>query len=120
VNETRGAVFYNPVQQFNRDVSIHVMNNFHELVKEEKQSRGHAYEGLYALEALAATGLRSVRYLNEIKGLQKLVANDIDPVATELMGKNLQFNKCDSDKYKVETQDAINLMNTHRTNKDYF
>jgi len=26
VNETRGAVFYNPVQEFNRDISIFAIN----------------------------------------------------------------------------------------------
>jgi tRNA G26 N,N-dimethylase Trm1 len=28
VNETRGAVFYNPVQEFNRDTSIMAINEF--------------------------------------------------------------------------------------------
>ena len=99
VNETRGAVFYNPVQQFNRDVSIHVINNFGDMLKGEKEKKGHPFEGLYMCEALGATGLRSVRYVNECKHLKKLVTNDIDPVATELMAKNMEFNKCDPEKY---------------------
>jgi len=37
------------------------------------------------IEALAATGLRSVRYIKEIPSICKLVANDIDPTATSLM-----------------------------------
>ena len=28
INETRGAVFYNPVQEFNRDISITVIREF--------------------------------------------------------------------------------------------
>lgn len=99
VNETRGAVFYNPVQQFNRDVSIHAINTFGSILRSEKQQRDHKHEGLYMCEALGATGLRSVRYVNECKDLHKLVTNDIDPVATELMRKNMQFNKCNPDKY---------------------
>jgi tRNA (guanine26-N2/guanine27-N2)-dimethyltransferase len=51
------------------------------------------------LEALAATGLRSVRYMKEIDKIDKLVANDIDPTATELMQKNFDFNKIDPEKY---------------------
>ena len=47
------------------------------------------------LEALAATGLRSVRYLKEIPRINKLVANDIDPTAVELMQKNFDFNDID-------------------------
>jgi len=52
------------------------------------------------LEALAATGLRSVRYSKEIEALRTLVANDIDPTATELMKKNFEFNSVPEDLYK--------------------
>lgn len=45
------------------------------------------------MEALAATGLRSVRYVKEINKLNKIVANDIDPAATDLMKKNFEFNE---------------------------
>jgi len=44
------------------------------------------------LEALAATGLRSVRYLKEIDGIKTLVTNDWDPAAVELCQKNMDFN----------------------------
>lgn len=50
--------------------------------------------GISILEALSATGLRSVRYMKEIEALTTLVANDIDPTATELMQKNFDFNSC--------------------------
>jgi len=46
------------------------------------------------LEALSATGLRSIRYLKEISNIKHLTANDIDPTATELMTKNFKFNDC--------------------------
>ena len=39
VNETRGAVFYNPVQEFNRDTSILVINEYNELLREEHQAK---------------------------------------------------------------------------------
>ena len=50
------------------------------------------------LEALAATGLRSVRYMKEIPSINKLVANDIDSTATTLMQKNFEFNQIDASK----------------------
>ena len=71
-------------------------------------------------EALAATGLRSVRYMKEIPSITKLVGNDIDKTATDLMKLNFEHNKCPSDKYEVETQDAVNLMNDFRRDKRYF
>jgi tRNA (guanine26-N2/guanine27-N2)-dimethyltransferase len=44
------------------------------------------------LEALSGTGLRTVRYIKEIPNLNKIVCNDIDPVASELITRNLAFN----------------------------
>lgn len=101
VNETRGAVFYNPVQEFNRDISILTINEYSEMVREERAAKNKTpHDGLDILEALAATGLRSVRYLKEIPSIKTLIANDIDPTATELMTNNFKFNECPKDKYK--------------------
>jgi tRNA G26 N,N-dimethylase Trm1 len=38
--------------------------------------------------------------MKEIESLKTLVANDIDPTATELMRKNFEFNKFPEDKFK--------------------
>ena len=98
VNENRGAVFYNPVQEFNRDFSIMAINQFAEMTRLEREAKTKEFKGINVLEALAATGLRSVRYLKEIPAIQKLVANDIDVVATDLMKKNFDYNKCPAEK----------------------
>ena len=100
VNEVRGAVFYNPVQEFNRDLSILVIREFQKLLIEEKQAKKKIHDGINILEALAATGLRSVRYLKEINNIKTLIANDIDPTATDLMKKNFDFNKINPESYK--------------------
>jgi tRNA (guanine26-N2/guanine27-N2)-dimethyltransferase len=53
-------VFYNPVQQFNRDMSIAVINQF---VKDRENDEVFKEKGgLTILESLSATGLRSIRY----------------------------------------------------------
>ena len=128
VNTVRGAVFYNPVQEFNRDISILVIREFIKLREEECQAKQKEFKGVDVLEALAATGLRSVRYLKEIDKINQLVANDIDPTATELMQRNFNFNNIPEDQYKsnacflfigdiVHTSDAIDLMNTMRKDK---
>jgi tRNA G26 N,N-dimethylase Trm1 len=100
VNETRGAVFYNPVQEFNRDTSIMAINEFNSMIAEERAAKGKEHAGISVLEALAATGLRSVRYLKEIPSITKLHANDIDPAAVDLMKKNFEFNDCPKEKYE--------------------
>ena len=102
INSTRGAVFYNPVQEFNRDISLTVIREFIKIQREEYDAKGkdHNKDGVYILEALAATGLRSVRYCLEIDKIKKIHSNDLDPKAVELMKKNFEFNNIDPDKYE--------------------
>lgn len=50
------------------------------------------------MEALAATGLRTVRYLKEIDSIDTIVSNDWDPAAVELMKKNISYNGLNKDK----------------------
>lgn len=83
-----GAVFYNPAQVFNRDLSIaclRLVSKSHyenqckrirktnpnaELPQFEQFSAGERREtGLRIAEALSATGLRSIRYAKEIPGI---------------------------------------------------
>lgn len=120
VNEVRGAVFYNPVQEFNRDFSISVIREFVKVRNEEMQAKKRENDGIRLLEALAATGLRSVRYLKEIPDIKMLVANDLDPKAVELMEQNFEFNDCDPLKYKTYTNDAVHLMNQFAADKEFF
>jgi len=103
-NDTRGTVFYNPVQEFNRDISIMCIREFSKMRQEELAGRKRGFDGIAILEALAATGLRSVRYLKEIESVKTLIANDIDPTATELMQKNFDFNSIPKDDGKYQSK----------------
>ncbi|XP_075758554.1 tRNA (guanine(26)-N(2))-dimethyltransferase isoform X2 [Pelodiscus sinensis] len=124
-------VFYNPVQEFNRDLTCAVITEFIRLrlvakgiqiaVPGEKGlekvvvdlSEGEeaasepapdgegtdqaaagdvCEEGVRVLEALAASGLRSIRFAKEVPGLRAVVANDFSAKAVELMERNVQFN----------------------------
>lgn len=42
-NEVRGTVFYNPVQEFNRDFSILAIREFAKVKEEEKQKKGKEF-----------------------------------------------------------------------------
>jgi tRNA (guanine26-N2/guanine27-N2)-dimethyltransferase len=116
INETRGAVFYNPVQEFNRDISILTIREFIKMQRAEFDAKGKDYckDGVAVLEALAATGLRSVRYLKEIPMIRNLVTNDWDPKAVELIQKNMDFNNIDKTKYETHARDAVDLLNEMR------
>uniref|UniRef100_A0A452I4E7 tRNA (guanine(26)-N(2))-dimethyltransferase n=1 Tax=Gopherus agassizii TaxID=38772 RepID=A0A452I4E7_9SAUR len=125
-------VFYNPVQEFNRDLTCAVITEFIRLQlsakgiqivvpgeekiekvvvdlsegeeaglepapdgegAEQAKAVGEVCkEGVRILEALAASGLRSIRFAKEVPGLQAVVANDFSSKAVELMARNIQFN----------------------------
>lgn len=137
-NDVRGTVFYNPVQEFNRDFSILVIREFAKLRQEElaaknatkPEGKTRDFAGIKVLEALSATGLRSVRYMKELQPhLSHLAANDIDPTATELMKKNFDFNDIDEGLYKskftvltfvVYNEDAVDMLNGMRRDKTLY
>ena len=48
------------------------------------------------LDALAATGLRSVRYAKEVPGVKRVVSNDIEAEAAKKCQENATSNGCES------------------------
>nr|CAI5836983.1 unnamed protein product [Callosobruchus analis] len=115
---TSGAVFYNPVQEFNRDISIAVIstfvNNYKEELKAAKgQQAGTENNKLTILEALSATGLRSIRYAKEIPGVDRVIANDISTKAVEDIKQNVVKNNVEHI-VSVSHSDASMLMYQHR------
>lgn len=107
---SENEVFYNPVQEFNRDLTIAIINEFGKLYLQElKEKRNKKPKkestkgdglcaikeksGITVFEGLSATGLRSVRFAKEIQNLEKVVANDFDPVAVELIKRNIEHNQ---------------------------
>nr|XP_014086871.1 probable tRNA (guanine(26)-N(2))-dimethyltransferase [Bactrocera oleae] len=141
-----GSVFYNPVQEFNRDLSVSVLNVFarrllkersiaaKKNVKEENVetnninvniedntlTAGQKYEnGLRILEALSATGLRSIRYAKEVAGVREIIANDLSKAAVESIGENVKHNKVEN--LIVPSQsDALTLMYLSTGNDKHF
>ncbi|XP_006458094.1 hypothetical protein AGABI2DRAFT_183183 [Agaricus bisporus var. bisporus H97] len=148
--------FLNPVQEFNRDLSIACIRTWSDdlnKVKEEKwkvalekrlarkrlKSMSHVkisplcntYRpyNFVLLEALSATGLRSIRYAKEIPLLRYVIANDLSDAATATMKRNIDLNGLgptdapSSDpmnenlgKVRVNEGDACTLMYNHRDN----
>ncbi|TFK42549.1 tRNA methyltransferase [Crucibulum laeve] len=85
------------------------------------------------LEALSATGLRSIRYAKEIPLVKYVIANDLSSAAVEAMQRNVQINglgdnaeneensseasKCKLGKVRINEGDACTLMYSHREEK---
>lgn len=86
-------VFYNPVQEFNRDLSAAVLTTYITNRNKQAQQRGgQKNDGITILEALSATGLRSIRYAKEVQGIKQIVANDISAKAVESIKRNIEHN----------------------------
>ncbi|XP_053612073.1 tRNA (guanine(26)-N(2))-dimethyltransferase isoform X2 [Plodia interpunctella] len=71
------------------------------------------YQEVTILEALSATGLRSIRYAKEVPNVTKIVANDLSKSAVETIQANIVNNKVE---HLVETShdDACMLMYKHK------
>ncbi|TBU50868.1 N2,N2-dimethylguanosine tRNA methyltransferase [Dichomitus squalens] len=177
--------FLNPVQEFNRDLSVACIRTWGDLMNKEKEKKwrqslerrakkaeaghkakkakmeenGHASEqpaegaavpqetseGTQAppefrpqrfviLEALSATGLRSIRYANEIPLVKYVIANDLSPAAVEAMRRNIELNDMHEKevspsesssekvvrpaKVRVNEGDACALMYNHRAERN--
>ncbi len=91
-------VFYNPVMKLNRDISIILLNS---LKKKNMQI------GL----PLSGTGIRGLRFLNELKkGIVGVVCfNDYSKVAVDRIKENLESNKI-SKGYELSCKDANNFI----------
>merc|ERR1719193_328018 len=102
--EKAQKVFYNECQVFNRDLSIIVLNAFAEL---RKQNGG---KDIRILEALAASGLRSIRYWKEVEHVESICVNDLDATAVEHIRNNLKHNGVPEDKVTAQQGDANSHM----------
>lgn len=121
-------VFYNPAQKFNRDISVDLINTFLEDYTTNKKNKIHLdnkedtdnINENYSpkiLECMAASGLRSIRYFNEIKKPKQIYINDISEKSVELIRKNLEINKISENDVKISQKDCNRLM---FENKNFF
>ncbi|KIJ68912.1 hypothetical protein HYDPIDRAFT_178862 [Hydnomerulius pinastri MD-312] len=190
---SKDEAFLNPVQEFNRDLSVACIRTWSEEINREKEEKWkkaeerrakriaaatwtapevegegktaqagalteditmieaaaaseanareyHPYK-FVLLEALSATGLRSIRYAKEIPLVRFVIANDLLPSATAAMKRNVDLNglgpsvpesegpststsepvrestKPSLGKVRINEGDACALMYNHRTEK---
>ena len=62
---------------------------------EKKDSKNNNNNGITVLDALAASGLRSIRYWKEIPGVKHVTINDLEEAAVERAKDNLRNNNID-------------------------
>ncbi len=92
------GVFYNPAMSLNRDISVLLLNSI---------KKAH----LQIADPLAATGVRSVRFLKELSKnkIKNICINDYDKDSVELIKQNLALNKIRhkrTKKISIKNEDA--------------
>jgi tRNA (guanine26-N2/guanine27-N2)-dimethyltransferase len=81
--------------------------NFTKLTQESSSCSSQCNEyGMTIFEALAASGLRSLRYWKEVPGIRSIVVNDLDPVAVDMARENVIRNGLAKDLVVNEKEDA--------------
>lgn len=124
------APFYNPAQELNRDISVVSIASYMELILEEKKAKESKKGNINSsstnvntssnsndykftlVDVMSATGLRAVRYLKELDHVDKILANDLDAKAVELIKVNAEKNGDAESKIEIHQKDAAELMYT--------
>jgi len=96
---SKAPVFYNPVMELNRDLAVLALQTYQRTVNHE----------ISVCEPLASCGIRGIRFATEVKGVQKVLINDINEKASQLARYNVQMNGL-SKRVTVKNEDANFLL----------
>lgn len=71
------------------------------------------------MEALSATGLRSIRYAKEVPGIKQIIANDLSSAAVKSIRRNVVLNEVEH-LVTASEANAMTLMYNSTNVKDRF
>ena len=77
------SAFFNPEAELQRDISVCVLQAW------QRQSG----QSLTVCDALAAAGVRGLRYAKEVQGIKQVTLNDKNPFAVKVIRKNILLNR---------------------------
>ncbi len=106
---SRAPVFYNPVMEFNRDLTILAFQAYQRMVNRK----------ITICEPLTGTGIRSVRFAAEIQGIKKVICGDINQRSVKLAAYNITLNGLQK-WVSVKHKDANRLLAEHSAPKTRF
>lgn len=99
---SEAPVFYNPKMELNRDLSILAIQVF-----QKNENRD-----LNVCDLFGGSGIRGVRYKNEIDGIDHVSINDISPTANEFEKINVKLNNLED--VEISQQDASMFLRNNR------
>ena len=98
-------VFYNPLMESNRNIAILVLNSMDNTEKN------------IALP-LAGSGIRAIRVLKEVRGVNHIFVNDKKNKFVETFNSNLKLNELNSKKISIFNEEASLFMLNRISDKD--
>jgi len=99
---SKAPVFYNPVMELNRDISVLAFQAYQRVVNRE----------IFISEPLTSSGVRGIRFAAEIHGVKKVLIGDINEKAFKLAKHNVYLNEL-QDRVTVQHKDANCLLSCH-------
>jgi tRNA (guanine26-N2/guanine27-N2)-dimethyltransferase len=109
-------VFYNPIQEFNRSITLIAYKAFQHISESDKN-----FEILKICDSMAASGIRSIRLFKFLNKPVKIIANDLNPLALKVIQKNIELNNEIVSKSDIElfNQDARFLFEDLHNKRNY-
>lgn len=83
-----GKQFYDPAQQFNRELTMLLIRAFFDRGRPVKKKG----DGIRVLDTFASSGLKAIRLARELEFVDTVVANAPDPHPVQLIQNNLELN----------------------------
>jgi tRNA (guanine26-N2/guanine27-N2)-dimethyltransferase len=106
---SRAPVFYNPVMEFNRDLTVIAFQAYQRMIKHK----------ITICEPLTGTGIRSARFASEIEGVKKVISGDINQRSVKLAIYNMAKNNLQK-RVTIKHKDANRLLIEHSAPKTRF
>ncbi len=106
---SKAPVFYNPVMEFNRDLSVLAFCAYQKMVNHE----------LRICEPLTSQGIRGIRYAAEVPDVSEVHLSDVSIKACELAHHNIELNQL-QDKITLKNSDANLTLSNNASPKKRF
>lgn len=98
----KAPVFYNPVMELNRDISVSIINQYRRDIDHD----------IKIFDAFGGTGIRGARYSKEIPGVEEVTVGDVNPCAVKIAQDNMKLNGLDN--VTVEKNDANIMLQSNK------
>jgi len=106
---SKAPVFYNPVMEFNRDLTVLAFKAYQHMVNHE----------ISICEPFTSQGIRGIRFAVEIEGVTRVMLSDINTSAVDLAKHNVELNKIEN-KITLEHKDANAVLSDNASPKKRF